>query len=180
MPVQWTITIWTSWRVSHCNEEGRETFFKSPRKNTLRRRQPVPLSALRFHTSCPELSLGPAFPAPIPPSPLQKACGTTGCSVARGRLGSASPAPPAKTARSGAPGTPAARSKAVAGAAARARALRVPASAPRHSVPRVAREAPQVPHLRGRRGSAAGLGARAGLDARGWARGPRAPRAPPR
>lgn len=52
--------------------------------------------------------------------------------------------------------------QAVAGAAARARALRVPASAPRHSVPRVAREAPQVPHLRGRRGSAAGLGARAG------------------
>lgn len=49
-------------------------------------------------------------------------------------------------------------------AAARARALRGPAAAPRHSIPHVALEAPQVPHLRGLRGVGGGAGgpARAG------------------
>jgi hypothetical protein len=53
------------------------------------------------------------FPVPIPPPPLQKACRTTGCMVARGRLCSSGLGitRPLQTARSGAPGTPAARSR---------------------------------------------------------------------
>lgn len=126
-------------------------------------------SALRFHKSglstVPSSSLPCLLgelrpPPPIPPPPLQEACGTTRCSVVQGRLGSAPPA----LCKLRAPGHPAHPPPGPGGGGrgARARTLRVPASAPRYSVPRVALEAPQVPHLRGRRGSAAGLGARAG------------------
>lgn len=176
-------TIWTSRRVSHGSGEGQETYFESLGKNTSRWRAGTHFSALRFHEgyqnrvpSTPgRLSLPSSwvtvFSTPIPPPGPQKACRVTnirGVGVVR-----ALNLPPlANCALRGTRHTRLAQAV----AAARARALRGPAAAPRHSIPHVALEAPQVPHLRGLRG--VGGGAVGPARAGGPGLGERSPGAP--
>lgn len=173
--------------MSHCNE-GRETFFKSPRKNnTSRGRQPVPLFSTQVSQirsqHCPELSLGDCVCSPSLSRrhPYRKPAGLLGAwwpGVVCARLGSASPA----LCKLRAPGRPAHPPPGPGGggrggARTRTSRPRVRSSTFRSTCCSGGATGSSPARAAGVGG---GAGRARGLDARGWARGPRAPRAPPR